>query len=108
MRDDLAERLSRELGVERKVVDTVLQHQFESLRQAFRRQEPSLEVSGFGKFLVNRKTAARVVKRSEATLEKQRLEYVTATPKRRETLERKMARWEEMVGIMRAVADGKE
>jgi nucleoid DNA-binding protein len=91
IKDFLIRKMSIKLNTPEKVIEAVVNHQFQSATLAFNDQK-SVELSGFGKFLFNEKKA---VKKMESMLiQKQVLEQTiideTATDRKRKAAEVKL------------------
>jgi site-specific recombinase len=91
IKDFLIRKMSIKLNTPEKVIEAVVNHQFQSATVAFNDQK-SVELSGFGKFLFNEKKA---VKKMETMLiQKQVLEQTiideTATDRKRKAAEVKL------------------
>lgn len=91
VKDFLIRKMSIKFNTPEKVIEAVVNHQFQSATLAFNDQK-SVELSGFGKFLFNEKKA---VKKMESMLiQKQVLEQTiideTATDRKRKAAEVKL------------------
>jgi len=91
IKDFLIRKMSIKLNTPEKVIEAVVNHQFQSATLAFNDQK-SVELSGFGKFLFNEKKA---VKKMESMLiQKEVLEQTivdeTATDRKRKAAEVKL------------------
>ena len=91
IKDYIIRKMSIKLNTSEKIIESVVNHQFQSATVAFNDQK-SVELSGFGKFLFNEKKA---VKKMETMLiQKQVLEQTivdqTATDRKRKAAEVKL------------------
>ena len=86
----LIRKISSDMIIPEKTVEAIVTHQFAALMDATKRVQ-SVEMSGFGRFLFNRKKAMqRMVKfmNTKRLYERQLLEDIT--PARRKSLESKL------------------
>ena len=106
IKDFLIRKMSIKLNTPEKVIEAVVNHQFQSATVAFNDQK-SVELSGFGKFLFNEKKA---VKKMETMLiQKQVLEQTivdqTATDRKRKAAEVKLESLLQAIEILKPKID---
>jgi len=91
IKDYIIRKMSIKLNTPEKVIEAVVNHQFQSATLAFNDQK-SVELSGFGKFLFNEKKAVK--KMESMFIQKQVLEQTivdeTATDRKRKAAEVKL------------------
>jgi hypothetical protein len=77
--------------ISEKTLDAVVTHQFSSANAAMKEND-SLEISGFGKFLFNRKKAQKMMEKfeSQRSLFSKKLEDPSLSERRRNSLEIKL------------------
>ena len=76
IKDFIIRKMSIKMSLPEKVIETVINHQFQSATQALL-DVKSVEISGFGKFLFNEKKA--VTKMKTMLLQKESLENTLAS-----------------------------
>ena len=106
VKDFLIRKMSIKFNTPEKVIEAVVNHQFQSATLAFNDQK-SVELSGFGKFLFNEKKA---VKKMETMLiQKQVLEQTivdqTATDRKRKAAEVKLQSLLQAIEILKPKID---
>ena len=106
IKDYIIRKMSIKLNTSEKVIESVVNHQFQSATIAFNDQK-SVELSGFGKFLFNEKKA---VKKMETMLiQKQVLEQTivdqTATDRKRKAAEVKLESLLQAIEILKPKID---
>ena len=106
VKDFLIRKMSIKFNTPEKVIEAVVNHQFQSATLAFNDQK-SVELSGFGKFLFNEKKA---VKKMESMLiQKQVLEQTiidqTATDRKRKAAEVKLESLLQAIEILKPKID---
>lgn len=106
VKDFLIRKMSIKFNTPEKVIESVVNHQFQSATLAFNDQK-SVELSGFGKFLFNEKKA---VKKMETMLiQKQVLEQTiideTATDRKRKAAEVKLESLLQAIEILKPKID---
>ena len=91
IKDYIIRKMSIKLNTSEKIIESVVNHQFQSATIAFNDQK-SVELSGFGKFLLNEKKAVK--KMETMFIQKQVLEQTiideTATDRKRKASEVKL------------------
>jgi len=91
IKDYIIRKMSIKLNTPEKIIEAVVNHQFQSATLAFNDQK-SVELSGFGKFLFNQKKAVK--KMESMFIQKQVLEQTivdeTATDRKRKAAEVKL------------------
>lgn len=106
IKDYIIRKMSIKFNTPEKVIESVVNHQFQSATLAFNDQK-SVELSGFGKFLFNEKKA---VKKMETMLiQKQVLEQTiideTATDRKRKAAEVKLESLLQAIEILKPKID---
>lgn len=106
IKDYIIRKMSIKFNTPEKVIESVVNHQFQSATIAFNDQK-SVELSGFGKFLFNEKKA---VKKMETMLiQKQVLEQTivdeTATDRKRKAAEVKLESLLQAIEILKPKID---
>ena len=106
IKDYIIRKMSIKFNTPEKVIEAVVNHQFQSATLAFNDQK-SVELSGFGKFLFNEKKA---VKKMETMLiQKQVLEQTivdqTATDRKRKAAEVKLQSLLQAIEILKPKID---
>lgn len=106
IKDYIIRKMSIKLNTSEKIIESVVNHQFQSATIAFNDQK-SVELSGFGKFLFNEKKA---VKKMETMLiQKQVLEQTivdqTATDRKRKAAEVKLESLLQAIEILKPKID---
>ena len=106
IKDYIIRKMSIKFNTPEKVIEAVVNHQFQSATLAFNDQK-SVELSGFGKFLFNEKKA---VKKMETMLiQKQVLEQTivdqTATDRKRKAAEVKLESLLQAIEILKPKID---
>lgn len=91
VKDYIIRKMAVKMMISEKTLDLVISHQFSSANAAMKDNE-SLEISGFGKFLFNRKKAIKLMEKfeSQKALFSAKLEDPTLSEKRRNNLELKL------------------
>ena len=106
IKDYIIRKMSIKFNTSEKIIESVVNHQFQSATIAFNDQK-SVELSGFGKFLFNEKKA---VKKMETMLiQKQVLEQTivdqTATDRKRKAAEVKLESLLQAIEILKPKID---
>lgn len=106
IKDYIIRKMSIKFNTSEKIIESVVNHQFQSATVAFNDQK-SVELSGFGKFLFNEKKA---VKKMETMLiQKQVLEQTivdqTATDRKRKAAEVKLESLLQAIEILKPKID---
>lgn len=106
IKDYIIRKMSIKFNTPEKVIESVVNHQFQSATLAFNDQK-SVELSGFGKFLFNEKKA---IKKMETMLiQKQVLEQTivdqTATDRKRKAAEVKLESLLQAIEILKPKID---
>ena len=102
VKDFLIRKMSIKLNTPEKVIEAVVNHQFQSATLAFTDQK-SVELSGFGKFLFNEKKA---VKKMDSMLKQrlvlqQQLEDETLSDRKKKSAELKLESLAQAIEILK-------
>ena len=91
VKDFLIRKMAVKMMMSEKTLDAVVSHQFSSANAAMKDND-SLEISGFGKFLFNKKKAQKLMEKfeSQRTLFSSKLEDQNLSEKKRASLELKL------------------
>lgn len=91
VKDYLMRKMSISMNIPLKTIETVISHQFEGMNEAFR-QHHTVELSGFGKFILNYKKTVRTLEKNYSKVRgcKQFLLDETLTEQKRASWELKM------------------
>lgn len=91
VKDFLIRKMSVKMMMSEKTIDAVVSHQFSSANAAMKDND-SLEISGFGKFLFNRKKAHKLMEKfeSQRALFSSKLNDSSLSEKKRASLELKL------------------
>ena len=91
VKDFIIRKMAVKMMISEKVLDAVVSHQFSSANAAMKDND-SLEISGFGKFLFNRKKAQKLMEKfeSQKALFSSKLEDLSLSEKKRASLELKL------------------
>jgi site-specific recombinase len=106
IKDFLIRKMSIKMNTPEKIIESVVNHQFQSATLAFTDQK-SVELSGFGKFLFNEKKAFK--KMETMLIQKSVLEQTmideTATDRKRKAAEQKLESLLQAIEILKPKID---
>lgn len=90
-RDFLIRKMSISMNIPLKTIEQVVKHQFEGINEAFRHHH-TIEMSGFGKFVLNYKKAVKMLEKnySKVRVYKEFLLDETLTEQKRASWQLKM------------------